>query len=84
MIGLKTLLEPIKKHPRDCFNLGRLKVMLIDDLTEQPMSAELGTCKRKMLIKIANKFPEAQLKYDEILAQQKESAEKNRQEMLKL
>ena len=58
-LKLKSMVEPVKKHPRDFFNHGRLKVMLIDDKTGQECHPEIGTCKRRLLQKIAEVFPQA-------------------------
>ena len=80
-LGLKSLAEPLRKHPRDFFNRGRVKVMIINDKTGETVNNDIGTCKRKLLIRIAQKFPEAKEKYDTILTQQKETVEQRKKEL---
>ena len=57
-LKLRSALEPITRHPRDYFNCGRLKVELVDQ-DGNPKNAEIGTSKRKLFEKIADKLPEA-------------------------
>ena len=52
--------------------------MLLNDKTGEIVNQEIGTCKRKLLVKIAEKFPEVVEKYNEVLEQQKKDAEAKR------
>ena len=58
MLKLSSIVEPIAKHPRDFFSLGRLKVRMVDD-DGVPLNAEIGTSKRKLYAKLAENFPKA-------------------------
>ena len=80
LLKLRCIVEPIAKHPRDYFNSGRLKVELIDE-NGDPKNADIGTSKRKLFAMMAEKFPEAQTQYDELLAEQKAGAEANKKEL---
>ena len=70
LLKLRCIVEPISKHPRDYFNSGRLKVELVDE-EGKPKNSEIGTSKRKLFEMMAEKLPQAQKQYDELLAQQK-------------
>ena len=82
-LGLKFIIDPIAKHPRDFFGLGRIKVKMVDE-DGTPMNAEIGTSKRKLYAKMAAKFPMAQKKFDDTLADQKKKAEEQKAEIEKL
>ena len=71
LLKIRSVLEPIAKHPRDYFNNGRLRVELVDD-NGNPKNAAIGTDKRKLFLAMAEKFPEAQKQYDDLLEKQKE------------
>ena len=64
---LKFLVEPIAKHPRDYFGVGRVKVQLTDD-DGYHMNNEIGTSKRKLYAKMGEVMPKAQEKFDAILS----------------
>ena len=66
-LKIKGIIEPTRKHPRDYFNIGRLKVKLVGDNGE-PLHPSIGTDKRKLMNAIADKFPVAKEKYDQALA----------------
>ena len=82
-LGFKMHLDPIAKHPRDFFGLGRLKIKMVDE-DGVPVNKEIGTSKRKLFAKIAENFPKAQERFDETLAQQKKEAEAQQAEIRKL
>ena len=79
-LGIKGIIEPVRKHPRDYFNLGRIKVKLVNDNGE-PIHKNIGTDKRKLMNAIADKFESAKEKYDQALAQQIKDAEKYKEEI---
>uniref|UniRef100_A0A7S3IH02 Uncharacterized protein n=1 Tax=Strombidium inclinatum TaxID=197538 RepID=A0A7S3IH02_9SPIT len=81
---MKCLLDIASKHPRDFFNTGRVKVQLIDEKTGEPVNSEIGTNKRKLLEMMASKFPEAQVKYNEVLEGQKKVQEEKKAEIARL
>ena len=83
LIGSKYVLEPLKKHPRDYFEAGRLKVQLLDD-AGRPANPKVGTSKRKLFWMIAEQIPVAQKKYEEALAQQKAVVNARKEQMAKL
>ena len=55
-LGYKMHLDPIAKHPRDFFGLGRVKIKMVDE-NGVPVNKEIGTSKKKLFAKIAEKFP---------------------------
>ena len=65
-LGLKYVMEPLKKHPRDYFNNGRLKVQIVDD-AGRPTHKDIGTSKRKLYQAVADQMPEAIVKYTDAL-----------------
>ena len=66
-IKVKGIIELTRKHPRDYFGLGRIKVKMINENGEA-IHPEYGTDKRKLMNAIADKFPEAKVNYDQALA----------------
>ena len=73
LLKLRHVVERCRKHPRDYFGLGRLKVQMVDEQGYH-MNNDVGISKRKLFNAIAEKLPEAKIKYDFILAEQKEKA----------
>ena len=82
LLKLKHVVERCAKHPRDFFGIGRVKVQLVDD-NGKIMNAQIGTSKRKLFDAIADKIPEAKIKYNFILADQKEKAKVMEEEFKK-
>ena len=74
-LGVKGIIELTRKHPRDIWGLGRIKVKMVNENGE-PIHKEYGTDKRKLMNAIADKFPEAKVNYDQALASQIKEAEK--------
>merc|ERR1712166_346115 len=66
LLKLRTVVEPMSKHPRDFFNSGRLKVELVDE-DGNPKNSVIGTSKRKLFEMMAEKLPDAQKQYEELL-----------------
>jgi|TARA_B110000285_G_C14915332_1_gene509940 signal recognition particle subunit SRP19 len=67
-LKLKYHIDPIAKHPRDFFGMGRLKVKMLDN-DGNPLNSEIGTSKRKLFAKIAEGFPKAQERFDSTVAE---------------
>ena len=80
MVGLRYVMEPLKKHPKDFFSHGRLKIQLKDE-SGRPMNSQIGTDRRKLYRAIGEKIPEALVKYTEILEQQKEELMEKKKQM---
>ena len=74
-------LELLKKHPRDYWNAGRIKVQLEDD-AGRPTNVKVGKSKRMLLQVIADQIPEAMKIYSAKLAKQKEEIAKFNEEMM--
>ena len=68
-LKIKGIIEPTRKHPRDYFNTGRIKVKIVNE-NGDPLHASVGTDKRKLMLAIADKFPIAKEMYDQALAKQ--------------
>ena len=66
MLGLRFVMEPLKKHPKDFFSFGRLKIELKDD-AGRPCNSQIGTCRRKLYASIGQNIPEAMVKFTEAL-----------------
>ena len=70
LLKLKHTVERVRKHPRDYFGIGRIKVQLLDD-RDYVMNTAIGTSKRKLFNAIADNLKDAKIKYDYILSEQK-------------
>ena len=79
LLKLKHVVERCSKHPRDYFGIGRMKVQMVDD-NGNVMNKSIGTSKRKLFNALADKIPDAQIKYDFILTEQKEKGRKMEEE----
>ena len=71
-LGIRSVLEPIKRHPRDFMNHGRLKVEL-EDSAGRPINTKFGKSKRKFFHAIGEIIHDQQVKFLEIVAQQEEA-----------
>ena len=69
-LGLRSVIEPFKKHPRDFWGHGRLKIELVDG-SGRPVNSSIGTSKRKLFEAIGNMIPEALVQYEDTLAAEK-------------
>ena len=78
MLGLRTIEEEVSRHPRDYFGVGRVRVELLKD--GKAVKADI-TNKRQLYAAVASKIPEAQAKFDKMLAEQKAVIEKRNAEM---
>ena len=50
-LGVRSVLEPIKRHPKDFMSHGRLKVEL-EDSAGRPINTKFGTSKKKFFIAV--------------------------------
>ena len=81
-LGLRYVLEPLKKHPRDFWMVGRIKVELTDS-AGRPTHKTIKN-KKQLLNAIADQIPEALVQFEDILTAQKETLNAKREQMLKM
>ena len=83
LIKIRYVIEPLKRHPRDYWANGRIKVEVVDS-AGRPTNTAIGTSKRKLFNAIADKMPEAIVRYTDMLDDQKAVVAAKKEEMRKL
>ena len=54
-LGIRSVMEQVKKHPRDFFSFGRLKVELVNAACI-PTNKQIGRSKRKLYAAIGEQI----------------------------